>query len=202
MYFSKNAKDRGLWLLCCFVLLCVSLYAAYLLLSRSAPEVGWEAVNSQMANELAPRPSAEVGPTESGPLESGPLESGSMKSEPMEAGPTEAESTPGDGARDGGRSGSAMERQTPSASPAEARSSGSDSESGHGGGSELIDINRASSEQLQQLVGIGPTKARAIIEYREQKGGFQNVRQLMEVKGIGPKTFAKIAGQITAGESG
>ncbi len=53
-----------------------------------------------------------------------------------------------------------------------------------------VDINTASAPELaRELSGIGPVKAQRIIEYREKIGGFRSVEQLIEVKGIGPKTL-------------
>lgn len=62
--------------------------------------------------------------------------------------------------------------------------------------SPIIDLNTASVEQLQTLPGIGPSKARAIVEYRE-KQPFAKLEDLMNVSGIGPKTFEKIKDRIT-----
>jgi competence protein ComEA len=56
----------------------------------------------------------------------------------------------------------------------------------------LIDLNTATSEQLQTLPRIGPVMAQRIIEYRQTHGGFTSVEDLMNVKGIGEKTFEKI----------
>jgi comEA protein len=56
----------------------------------------------------------------------------------------------------------------------------------------VININTATAEQLDLLPGIGPAKARAIIEYRETYGRFETPEQLMEVKGIGQKTFERL----------
>ncbi|MCH9277017.1 helix-hairpin-helix domain-containing protein [Bifidobacterium amazonense] len=61
----------------------------------------------------------------------------------------------------------------------------------------LIDINTATSEELQTIKGIGPVTADRIIAYRTQIGRFSNVDQLLEVKGIGAKTLAKIREQVT-----
>lgn len=55
-----------------------------------------------------------------------------------------------------------------------------------------VNINRATAEELDALPGIGPAKARAIIEYRETYGRFETPEQLMEVKGIGKKTFERL----------
>ncbi len=59
-----------------------------------------------------------------------------------------------------------------------------------------IDLNSADSEELQKLKGIGPLKAKRIIEYRELFGGFVCIEELMEVKGIGPGIFEKIKEDI------
>lgn len=59
-----------------------------------------------------------------------------------------------------------------------------------------VNINTASKEQLMTLGGIGETKASAIISYREEHGGFQNLEELMQVEGIKEGTFDKIKDQI------
>lgn len=57
--------------------------------------------------------------------------------------------------------------------------------------SAAIDINTATSQQLTELKGIGHKKAVAIVQYREQHGGFKDVSELAQVKGIGEKTIEK-----------
>lgn len=58
------------------------------------------------------------------------------------------------------------------------------------GVAEKINLNTADAEQLQTLPGIGPSRAEAIIAYRQQHGRFTSVDQLLEVKGIGEKILA------------
>ncbi len=53
-------------------------------------------------------------------------------------------------------------------------------------------INTASASELERLPGIGPALASRIVAYREQHGRFQRADQLVEVRGIGPKTFEKM----------
>ncbi|MGM9934142.1 helix-hairpin-helix domain-containing protein [uncultured Clostridium sp.] len=61
----------------------------------------------------------------------------------------------------------------------------------------LVDINTAEAEQLKTLNGIGDSKAKSIIEYREQNGGFKSIEEIKNVTGIGEKMFEKIKDNIT-----
>lgn len=65
---------------------------------------------------------------------------------------------------------------------------------------DLIDINAADAETLQQLNGIGAKKAQTIIEYRQEHGPFATVDDLVNVKGIGAKTLEKNRDQMTVGK--
>lgn len=65
------------------------------------------------------------------------------------------------------------------------------------GAEQLIDLNTAAAAELQLLNGIGEKKAELIIQYRQEQGPFQTIEDLMQVKGIGEKTFAALADQIT-----
>ncbi len=60
-----------------------------------------------------------------------------------------------------------------------------------------ININSATAAELDSLSGIGPTKAQAIIDYRNQNGPFRTIDDLLNVPGIGPKTLETIRDQIT-----
>lgn len=65
------------------------------------------------------------------------------------------------------------------------------------GNQAKVNINRASAEELQTLHGIGPAKAKAIIEYREDQGLFKDIEDIKKVSGIGEKTFEQIQDSIT-----
>jgi competence protein ComEA len=59
-------------------------------------------------------------------------------------------------------------------------------------GQKTINLNTATIEQLETLPGIGRKTAERIIEHREKVGAFKKVEELMNVKGIGEKSFLKI----------
>lgn len=61
----------------------------------------------------------------------------------------------------------------------------------------LVNINTATSEELQTLKGIGPSTADKIIEYRTVYGAFGSIEDIMNVNGIGDKTFENIKDSIT-----
>lgn len=61
----------------------------------------------------------------------------------------------------------------------------------------LININTANLHQLWSIDGIGETKARAIIAYREEQGSFASVDDLVNVSGIGEKTLERIRKYLT-----
>lgn len=71
------------------------------------------------------------------------------------------------------------------------------STSSNSSSSETVNINKATAEELQQLTGVGPSKAEAIIQYREENGGFKTIEDIQNVTGIGEKSFEKIKGEIT-----
>lgn len=62
-----------------------------------------------------------------------------------------------------------------------------------------IDLNAATEAELDGLPGIGPSKAKAILAYREEHGHFRSVDELLEVKGIGPKLLERIRPLVHAG---
>ena len=64
-----------------------------------------------------------------------------------------------------------------------------------------IDINSASSAQLQQVPGIGPATADKILQTRKSYGAFKSVDDLLSVRGIGPKKLEKMRKYLVAGHS-
>jgi competence protein ComEA len=58
--------------------------------------------------------------------------------------------------------------------------------------SGVVNVNTASAEELSLLPGVGPARARAIVELRQQRGGFKRIEDLLEVKGIGEASLAKL----------
>ena len=63
--------------------------------------------------------------------------------------------------------------------------------------SPLINLNSATSDQLDTLPGVGPSTAKAIISYRNRKGPFGKVEDLLNVPGIGPAKVGAIRDQVT-----
>lgn len=63
--------------------------------------------------------------------------------------------------------------------------------------SNLININTADEKELDSLPGVGPSKAKDIIRYREEKGEFKSIEDIKNVKGIGESSFEKIKDKIT-----
>jgi competence protein ComEA len=67
------------------------------------------------------------------------------------------------------------------------------------GKAALLNINTADEAQLTSLQGIGPSKAKAITQYRQEHGLFKTVDDLKHVPGIGDKTLAALKPFITVG---
>jgi len=64
-------------------------------------------------------------------------------------------------------------------------------------GKALININTADEAQLVQITGIGQTRARSIIEYRQKNGRFNRIEDIQKVSGIGEASFDKMKDMIT-----
>ena len=61
----------------------------------------------------------------------------------------------------------------------------------------VIDVDRASAEELERLPRVGPALAKRIVSDREEHGAFGSLTELMRVKGIGPKLKQRIASHVT-----
>ena len=62
---------------------------------------------------------------------------------------------------------------------------------------KLVNINTASKEELMTISGIGESKAKSIINYREEHGNFKDIQDIKNVSGIGDTVYAKIKDYIT-----
>ncbi len=66
---------------------------------------------------------------------------------------------------------------------------------------KAIDLNTCSKFELEELPGIGPVKATAIIKYRNENGKFFNINDLIEIPGIGPGIIERIKSLIHFSDS-
>lgn len=60
-----------------------------------------------------------------------------------------------------------------------------------------LDLNTATLDQLDELPGIGPATAKAIIDERDRRGGFTSVEELLDVRGIGPAKLEQLRDLVT-----
>ena len=65
-----------------------------------------------------------------------------------------------------------------------------------GNADEIVNINTATMAELESVSGIGPSTARNIIDYRDKNGGFRKLTDLLEINGIGEKTFEKFKDKL------
>lgn len=61
----------------------------------------------------------------------------------------------------------------------------------------VVNINTATQSELEAVKGLGPAKAKAILEYREKRGGFKSVEELDNVKGFGKASIERLRGELT-----
>jgi competence ComEA-like helix-hairpin-helix protein len=65
-----------------------------------------------------------------------------------------------------------------------------------------VNINTATSEELQQVPGIGPATAEKILQMRKSYGAFKSVDDLLAIRGLGPKRLEKMRKYLTVGKDG
>lgn len=65
--------------------------------------------------------------------------------------------------------------------------------------SAAVDLNSATAAELEAVKGIGASKAKAIVDYREKNGPFKSVDDLKGVKGFGAKSVDKLRPELTVG---
>lgn len=62
-----------------------------------------------------------------------------------------------------------------------------------------VNVNTATQSELESVKGLGPTKAKAIIMYREANGSFRSIDELDKVKGLGKASIDKLKNELTVG---
>jgi competence protein ComEA len=72
-------------------------------------------------------------------------------------------------------------------------------EAGAGGGETTVDLNTADAALLESLPGVGPSTARAILDWRAEHGRFESIDDLLDVTGIGAKKLDKLRDRVRAG---
>lgn len=64
-----------------------------------------------------------------------------------------------------------------------------------------VNVNTATVDQFEALPGIGPSTAKRIVTFREKNGPFKKLEDLMNVQGIGEKSFLKLRPHLTLGQA-
>lgn len=62
---------------------------------------------------------------------------------------------------------------------------------------DVVNLNSATAAQIASLVGIGPKTAELVVQYRTKNGPFKKIEEIMNVRGIGEKSFLKIKDRLT-----
>ncbi|MFC5471633.1 helix-hairpin-helix domain-containing protein [Cohnella suwonensis] len=147
---------------------------------------GWKPANGELANALDALSSPEEGRS----LYSRDTDASAPSREASKASPA-ASKQPNATVPSG------QPREEPPSTTAQPSATGQAPPASADNGTGLLNLNAASQAQLESLPGIGPSKAKAIIDYREKRGEFRNVEELRDIKGIGPKIYEKVAQRVT-----
>jgi competence protein ComEA len=67
---------------------------------------------------------------------------------------------------------------------------------------EVVNLNTATSAQIASLPGIGPKTAELVVQYRVKNGPFKKIEEVMNVRGIGEKSFLRIKARLTVAAAG
>ena len=62
---------------------------------------------------------------------------------------------------------------------------------------EVVNLNNATAAQIASLPGIGPKTADLVVQYRVKNGPFKKIEEIMNVRGVGEKSFLKIKDRLT-----
>ena len=65
-----------------------------------------------------------------------------------------------------------------------------------------VNLNTATAAQIASLPGIGPKTADLVVQYRTKNGPFKTIEEIMNVRGIGEKSFLKIKSRLTVASAG
>ena len=66
---------------------------------------------------------------------------------------------------------------------------------------EVVNLNSATAAQIASLPGIGPKTADLVVQYRTKNGPFKKIEEIMNVRGIGEKSFLKIKDRLTVADA-
>ena len=66
---------------------------------------------------------------------------------------------------------------------------------------EVVNLNTATATQIASLPGIGPKTAELVVQYRTKNGPFKKIEEIMNVRGIGEKSFLRIKDRLTVADT-
>ncbi|RIX54095.1 hypothetical protein D3P08_07545 [Paenibacillus nanensis] len=191
-----NRLGRSLLLGGCFIGACLLFIAAFNQSDDRNREEGWVPLNAAMEEKLGELKEGveanSLTPVEA-PDSEADLEAGAERTAEAGGSPEAKQTEQADGGPAVGPPGDAAPN-SPSADKADPHEAGAPLTSRDEAG--RLDLNRATAAELDELKGIGPSKAKAIVEDRERNGYFASVDDLLRVKGIGEKLLAGIKDSV------